>query len=167
MMNEGNNSKIMGMKEYHTKNRVHFEVELNEQYYNRMGNDQAQYEKAFKLVSSISMRNMVGFNRFKRLFRYPTVQAILEEFYQIRLSFYEKRKDYLISKLQRDMEILENKERFIIQVVEEKIVLRNVKKAKIMDILKAKGFRKFSEFTKIKSTKLHNQKKEQAGEEQE
>ena len=73
MMNEGNNSKIMGMKEYHTKNRVHFEVELNEQYYNRMGNDQAQYEKAFKLVSSISMRNMVGFNRFKRLFRYPTV----------------------------------------------------------------------------------------------
>ena len=36
-----------------------------------------------------------------------------------------------------------------------------------MDILKAKGFRKFSEFTKIKSTKLHNQKKEQAGEEQE
>ena len=30
------------------------------------------------------------------------------------------------------MEILENKERFIIEVVEEKIILRNVKKAKIV-----------------------------------
>ena len=78
------------------------------------------------------MKNMVGFNKFKRLFRYPSVQAILEEFYEIRLAFYQKRKDYLISKLQRDMEILENKERFIIEVVEEKIILRNVKKAKIV-----------------------------------
>ena len=42
------------------------------------------------------------------------------------------------------MEILENKERFILEVVEEKIVLRNVKKAKIIDILKMKGFKKFS-----------------------
>ena len=57
-----------------------------------MGNDQAKYEKEFKLVSNISMKNMVGFNRFKRLFRYPTVEAILEEFYLIRLSFYQKRK---------------------------------------------------------------------------
>ena len=31
-MTEGD-TKIAGIKEYHTKNRVHFEIELNEQYY--------------------------------------------------------------------------------------------------------------------------------------
>ncbi len=31
-MNEGD-TKIVGLREYHTKNRVHFEIELNENYY--------------------------------------------------------------------------------------------------------------------------------------
>jgi DNA topoisomerase II len=75
---------------------------------------------------------MVGFNSHKRLYRYPSVKTILEEFYGIRLIFYEKRKEYLISRLQRDLETLENKERFIIEVVEEKIIIRNVKKKKII-----------------------------------
>jgi DNA topoisomerase II len=55
------------------------------------------------------MKNMVGFNSFKRLYRYPSVKNIMEEFYDIRLSFYQKRKDYLMSRLQRDMEVLQNK----------------------------------------------------------
>ena len=58
-----------------------------------------------------------------------------------------------MSKLQRDVQILNNKQRFIIEVVEEKIILRNVKRIKIIEILKAKGYRKYSEFTQIKSTK--------------
>lgn len=71
-----------------------------------------------------------------------------------------------MSKLQRELEILSNKERFIIEVVEEKIVIRNVKKIKIIEILKNKGYKKFSEFTKVKSTKGQlPQKKEEAGEE--
>lgn len=135
---------------------------MNEEYFNKHYNDVEHFLKLFKLVTSISMRNMVGFNSFKRLFRYPSVKSILEEFYEIRLGFYQKRKEYLISRLQRDLEILENKERFIVEVVEEKIVLRNVKKKKLVEILKERKYKKFSEFTKVKSTKGHNIKKEEA-----
>ncbi len=38
----------------------------------------------------------------------------MDEFFNIRLGYYEKRKEYLMSKLQRDLEIQSNKERFII-----------------------------------------------------
>lgn len=103
------------------------------------------------------MKNMVGFNSQKKLQRYASSVHIMEEFYEIRLGYYEKRKDYLISKLVREMEILSNKERFIIEVVEEKLILRNKRRAKIVEELKAKGYTKFSQFPSIKSTKMQAQ----------
>ena len=50
-----------------------------------------------------------------------------------------------------------NKERFIIEVVEEKLILRNKKKVKLIEELKARGYTKNSHFPKIRSTKI-NQK---------
>lgn len=63
------------------------------------------------------MKNLVGFNKDKQLEKYQSTKAIMEDFYKIRLIHYEKRKEYLMSKLERDLEILSNKERFIIEVV--------------------------------------------------
>jgi DNA topoisomerase-2 len=37
----------------------------------------------------------------------------MEEFFVIRLEFYHKRKDYLLSKLERELSVLSNKCRFI------------------------------------------------------
>jgi DNA topoisomerase-2 len=65
-------------------------------------NSIAVLEKVFKLSTSISMKNMVGFNSHKRLQRYMSALDIMEEFYEVRLQFYGKRKDYLVSKLVRD-----------------------------------------------------------------
>lgn len=146
--------KVAGLREYHTKNRVHFEVEMNETYYAE-NNNPAVLDKLFKLTSNISMKNMVGFNRHKRLQRYASAKDIMEDFYQIRLVYYEKRKDYLISRLVRDCEILTNKERFILEVVEEKLIIRNKKKVKLVEELKAKGYTKFSHFPKVRSTKAN------------
>ena len=55
------------------------------------------------------MKNLVGFNKDKRLQRYTSSISIMEEFYEIRLHYYQKRKDYLISRLERDLLILSNK----------------------------------------------------------
>lgn len=84
------------------------------------------------MTASISMKNLVGFNKDKRLHRYHSSKDIMEEFYLIRLYYYEKRKDYLKSKLFREVELLKNKAKFIIEIVEETIVIRNVKKIKII-----------------------------------
>jgi hypothetical protein len=42
--------------------------------------------------------------------------------------------------------------------VEEKLVLRNKKRAKLVEELKARGYTKNSHFPKIRSTKLINQR---------
>jgi DNA topoisomerase-2 len=47
----------------------------------------------------------------------PNVKEIIEKFYDIRLRFYDKRKEYLKSKLVRDLVLLKEKERFILEVV--------------------------------------------------
>jgi hypothetical protein len=39
----------------------------------------------------------------------------------------------LISKLERDCQILANKQRFIVEVVEEVLILRNKKKVKLVE----------------------------------
>lgn len=56
--------------------------------------------------------------------------------------------------------ILSNKEKFIIEVVEEKLVIRNVRKLRLVEILRQRGYTRFSDFPEIKSTKLHIMKKE-------
>ena len=46
---------------------------------------------------------------------------IMEEFFNLRLSFYEKRKTYLLSKLGREVGILNNKVKFILGVMADEI----------------------------------------------
>ncbi len=105
---------------------------MNESYFSDHQDDLPFFYKFFKLGANISMKNLVGFNKDKRLQRYTSSIAIMEEFFQIRLHYYQKRKDYLISRLERDLQILSNKERFILEIVEEKLIIRNKKKVKIV-----------------------------------
>lgn len=57
--------QIVGLREYHTKDKVHFEIEMNETHFNKLyesPDNTEKFEKYFKLQSSISMKNLVGFN---------------------------------------------------------------------------------------------------------
>lgn len=96
---------------------------------------------------------MVGFNKEGKLQRMQDAKTILNYFFDLREQFYEKRKEYLKSRLVRDVVLLEQKQRFIIEVVEEKIIIRNTKRVKICQMLKEKKYLKFSELPKVKSTK--------------
>lgn len=49
---------------------------------------------------------MVLFNTERRLKKYANVSEIMEEFFSVRLKYYGKRKEYLVSKIQREIEIL-------------------------------------------------------------
>lgn len=45
------------------------------------------------------------------------MKEIIEEFYALRLEFYGKRKEYLQSKLKRDLEILDMKVKFVLEIL--------------------------------------------------
>ena len=70
---------------------------------------------------------MVLFNNENKITKYEQVQDIITTFYNVRIDYYKMRKEYLLSKILRDVDILSNKVKFILGVVNGHIELRNPK----------------------------------------
>ena len=62
--------------------------------------------------------NMYLFNESLILTKYDTPVDILLDFFDIRIQYYIKRRDYIIKKLKRELLILEAKARFIKEYIE-------------------------------------------------
>ncbi len=70
-------------------------------------------ESYLKLSANLQENNMVLFDARQKLCKFSTVQEIVEVFYEERIKAYRKRKDYLISRFEREYEILTSKINFI------------------------------------------------------
>ena len=75
---------------------------------------------------------MTLFSPEGKITTYATTTDILKEFYKVRFDYYKMRRDNLLTKLQREFDILDNKLRFILAVVNEEIVIRKRKKAELL-----------------------------------
>lgn len=144
MMKE-ENPFVTELKEYHTENRVDFSIRIPTL------NDFTDLKlmKKMKLQSSISMNNLVLFNKDRKIQRYNNIAEIMEEHYLLREEFYKKRKNYIISKLTRECEILNNKVRFIIAVNEGELIINKKKKMILVGELRHKGFATKKQLDKI------------------
>jgi len=158
---------IEDFREYHTENTVHFIVTLTPEKMREA--EKAGLEKTFKIKSSISTANMMLFDAFGKIAKYESALDILKEFCTIRRGVYEKRKDYLVSKLKREKEILSNRARFILMVVNEELELRKKKKEMLLKELQKLKFTPMSELNAImkgKDNRRHKgDKKEEDGQE--
>lgn len=77
-------------KEYHTNTSVHFVITMTKE-----GMAKAEEEgllKFFKLTGSINTTNMMAFDSNLKLRKYASPEEILEDFFPLRLQFYQKRK---------------------------------------------------------------------------
>lgn len=133
------NFGLKDYKEYHTDSTVRFVLHLTE-----AGMEAAEkegIEKRFKLSTTLSLSNLVCFDtqgRIKKFTEGPN--QILRDFYDLRLTYYQKRKDHLADQLTREWTILSNKARFIKEIVEGKLVVQNKKKAEVVAELTARGY---------------------------
>lgn len=89
----------------------------------------------FNLTDSIKLSNLVGFNADDMIQRYNNIYAIIDEWYQCRAEYYDKRIKHQIAEMERKVLMLSNKARFIRENIEEIISIRNVPKAKVEGIL--------------------------------
>lgn len=60
------------------------------------------------------------------------VEDIIEYFVNFRLTYYHKRKEYLLEKMNRELKILSNRGRFIKAILEDKLKVNNVPKIEII-----------------------------------
>lgn len=86
-------------KEYHTDTTVHFIITLTEK-----GKDAIKkegLEKAFKMTGKLNTSNMVMFDPQGKIKKYFTPEEVIEDFYDVRLEYYHKRKVRLRFRLRR------------------------------------------------------------------
>ena len=96
--------------------------------------------KFFKLQKTISLNNMVLFDSNGCLKRYESPLEILREFYDVRRSYYAKRKVYLENMLGAESSKMDNVARFIVEKIEGKIKIENLKKVDLIKLLAEKGY---------------------------
>lgn len=99
-------------------------------------------EKELKLSKSFSTNNMYLFNPDLILTKYNSPNDIIKEYYTIRLSFYEKRRVYIIQKLTEELKVLESKIRFIEEYIDGTLDINKKSKDYTIDLLHKRKYHK-------------------------
>lgn len=104
-------------------------------------------EKLLKLTSSLSTTNMHLFDADCRLHKYASVEEIIDAFYEIRMTTYQKRKAYLIADLERTLNRISNKAKYIMETLDGTIDLRRKTQMEMDTLLETRGYDRLSNNT--------------------
>ncbi|GES61190.1 DNA topoisomerase II [Aspergillus terreus] len=134
-------SFIKDYKDYNTHTKVHFVIQMDEKH---MKSAIAEgLEEKFKLSKTMTTTNLVAFDPEGRITKYASVEDIMKEFYAVRLKYYERRKQYQLNEMQKELDKLSNQARFVQMIIDGKLVISKKKKAVLVAELKEKDFKPF------------------------
>ena len=97
-------------------------------------------EKTFKLYNTQSTNNMHMFTHDEKLKKYSNVYEIAEDFYHVRLAYYEVRRRAILKKLEDTQCLLSNKARYINELLNDTLDLRKKKREDIHCMLVSKKY---------------------------
>lgn len=98
--------------------------------------------EALHLKLSIKNTNMVAFNSENTIQKYDTIQDIIDEWFEIRYTTYQRRHDKITSELELQLKCLSNKYRFIDENIKQIIDVKNKPKQEIINILEERKYDK-------------------------
>ena len=134
-------NKAHGIKDYNdlsTNTTVNIEVIFQKGELSKLTDE--KLTKALKMESSISLTNMNLFNSDEKLIHYKCVRDIIDNFFDVRIKYYDMRKAYMIDALERECCLLENKYRYIEEILTGSLDLRRKKTQQIVEILQTKNY---------------------------
>jgi DNA topoisomerase-2 len=129
--------KISHIREMHSRSSIHFLVNFKNGYLDEI---RSTFEKKMKLTSNFSKNNMILFDEENKIHRYEDPREIIKAFYPIRLELYRKRKLYLLERLGGELRVLENKVRFIKEIISGQLVINQLKRSEVIKLLGDKGY---------------------------
>ncbi|KAF1911165.1 DNA topoisomerase [Ampelomyces quisqualis] len=127
--------------DYNTPDRVHFIIKMEDKH--MLNALQKGLEETFKLYAKQATSNLVAFDAQGRIHKYATVLDIMEEFYHVRLRYYEKRKQHQLEVMEKELSRMNNQARFIQMIIDGKLVVSKKKKAILVAELKKLNFTPF------------------------
>ena len=139
--------RFTSYKDNNTDENICFEIEFNK----GMIPEHNDIMKEFKLIRKIGLTNMHLYSIDGCIKKYSSIKEILKEYYTERLSLYENRKEYMLNIMQNELDLMTWKCKFIIMVVEKKLIINNRKKTDIEKSLQDNTFPKMSDGNNKKS----------------
>ncbi|CAJ0747567.1 10101_t:CDS:2 [Entrophospora sp. SA101] len=128
-----------------TNERVDLEIELTIEQMEKA--EKKGLEKTFQLTTALATSNMMCFDPNNKLAKYETAEDIIKEFYHERSELYVKRKNQLIKNLQKQVNIIDNKIRFLHMKLDTTLKFEGLKKAEIIKLLEFHKFDKIDDMT--------------------
>ena len=125
---------IKGYIKNNTEELVDIVVEFDQDKLESWIENNSIYNR-LNLVGKRSTTNMHLYSPQGTIKKYESPIEILEEFYNVRIDFYVKRKEYIINKLTKELNILDHKMRFIKDVLDKKIIIERKKKQEVINKL--------------------------------
>jgi DNA topoisomerase-2 len=139
---------------------VHFIVKMEPSDLKKMNPDDIY--KEFKLTSTLSIKNMHLFDSKNNIKKYISPLEIIREFAEVKLVYYQKRKDHLIDKHTKQMTLLKNKVKFTSMITKEELVIFKKKKDVINSELQYLKFDKVDDsYDYLLNMKLYSLTEEQ------
>jgi len=140
---DGNGGKFEDLKEYHTENSVHFTLTGKAAQIKALEDE--GFDKSLKLKGSLPASNLVLFDADGKVKKYGNEGDVLLDFAQLRLTYYQKRKDLMVDRLTKEREWLDAKVRFILMVIKGELVVGNRKRQELLAELKRRGFKSYQQ----------------------
>ena len=140
---------VRTFKDDSTETQVNITIKMNPLNINKWGNKFgkdgiSELENRLKLTSALGITNMHMFNENGKMQKFKDIDEIIDQWFPFRASIYTKRRDYMLKKLQKELDIIKYKVAFIQEIIDDTIEIKNVKKQKIMDQLTEHKFPKIS-----------------------
>ena len=101
-----------------------------------------ELEKHLKLYDTFKTTNMHGFNADTSIKKYSSPNKIIDEYFTVRLDKYADRKKLLLSQLRTELDLDENKLRWLSMILSNQIDLRKMKHDETIEMLNKKKFTK-------------------------
>lgn len=128
------NQMIDSFKTHYTDDTVNFILKMDEDTIDKMEKNDTLLTK-LKLTKPVKLSNMHLYSSSGNIKKYSNVMEIITDFYDVRLMMYSKRKEYLIDKFGKELDILKYKKLFIEMVLDNKIIIYKQKKSDIINKL--------------------------------
>jgi DNA topoisomerase-2 len=97
-------------------------------------------EKCLGLYTTQSTTNMNMFDANEKLKKYNTPEEIVDDYYPVRIEYYQKRKAYILDALRKELLVLSNRARYIGEILDDTIDLRRKTTAMMVQILKDRKY---------------------------
>jgi DNA gyrase/topoisomerase IV subunit B len=133
-------NKFLSYTDNSTDTKVYFELEFELGYLSTV----KDLDKLFHLSKKYSTNNMHLFNSKGVIYKYDSPVEIMEEYYNIRLEYYQKRKDYQLQILKEELTLISYKVKFLLLVIDKKLIINNKKKNDLEEELEKLKFPKLS-----------------------